>query len=432
MEIEINKLTHIINSKVIVPSSKSYTHRAIILSCLANGTSIISNPLICDDTKVTIECMKQMGFHIESSDKKDKLIIKGGVNFSNFTNNQIKLNFRESGTTARFIVALCSIFPYKIKLTADKSLINRPMFELVETLKKLGIKIIYNDKKGYLPLTIEGNSKLKGGLVNIVGNKTSQYISALMIISPFMENGLEINIDGKKPVSKPYIELTKYLMHEYGIFVKVAADRKIIIKSQFYNPTHIDCEGDYTSASYLMTLTAIIGGELQLFNLKKNSIQGDKYIIEIMKLIGCDVHWRNDNSLEISSNGTINPIDIDMINYPDLVPTVSILCALSKGQSILRNISHLKFKESNRIHSIIENLKKLNLHTEYKSGNLIIYGKDINKLNIDKLIKIETYSDHRIAMSFSILGLKRGNIIIDDKNCVTKSFPDFWDIIQNL
>jgi len=399
------------------------------MACLANGKSIIDNVLICDDTSVTIDSMRKLGFNIEK-DNSRRLVIIGGFPKYSTDSEPINLNLYESGTSTRLILGICSILPIKINLTGYDSLKRRPLKELLDKLVGIGSNIHYYDNDGFLPLSIIGNDRPKGGLINIRGDISSQFISALLIISPYMQNGLEINITGRTIVSKSYIDLTIFIMNKFGILVNERNDHVYSIQKQDYQPADIYCEGDYTTASYIMAITALIGGSVRLDGIKKDTMQGDRIIIDILMRMGCTIEWVGDNQLNIVSKGKIYPIEWNMVNNPDLVPTIAVLCGFADGISILKGVSHLKYKESDRIQAIRYNLNQFGIKTEYKSNNLIIYGKKSIE-NIPQK-EIKTYNDHRIAMSFSVMGLKMGNIIIDNEDCVSKSFPSFWDMFMSL
>jgi 3-phosphoshikimate 1-carboxyvinyltransferase len=357
-------------------------------------------------------------------------LIKGGFPKYKTESGPINLNLRESGTTTRLILGICSILPIKVNLTGDDSLKRRPLKELLDKLVGIEVNIHYYDKEGYLPLSIYGNDRPKGGLINIRGDISSQFISALLIISPFMQNGLEINITSRTIVSKSYIDLTLSMMNEFGIAINERTSHVYSIQKQNYQPADIYCEGDYTTASYIMAITALIGGSVRLDRINKDTMQGDRIIIDILKRMGCTIEWVSYNRMIMVSKGKIYPVEWNMVNNPDLVPTIAVLCAFADGISILKGVSHLKYKESDRIQAIRYNLDQFGIKTEYKLNNLIIHGKKSIENKSQKVIN--TYNDHRIAMSFTVMGLKRGNIVIDNEDCVTKSFPGFWDMVKGL
>jgi 3-phosphoshikimate 1-carboxyvinyltransferase len=428
-----------IETKLNIPPSKSYTHRALIIGCLSEGKSIIRNIQRSSDTLTTLEALKKLNFNITENNKnaRDIEIIGKPLPLINIKKEPIRLNMYGSGTSARFITALCSILPYKVYISGDKSLNKRPMKELISSLKPIGISIKYIDKIGYLPIELEGNPNTNIEELSISGAISSQFISALLIISPLIKDKLIINVKGKT-VSQPYIDMTIGLMEKFGVKVyKENSKPCYVVYGNTYKAQEIICEGDYSSASYLLGAVAIIGGKLHLDNLHKNTLQGDSIILNLLSKMNCKTKRLTDKTLLFESYGMLRPINVNMSSYPDLVPIMAIVCAFTEGQSILSNIEHLKYKESNRIESIRMNLNKMGIKTEYIDESLIIYGKDKKKLIADNTknndeILINTYDDHRIAMSFAIAGLVKDNILLDNKECVSKSFPEFWSCLDKL
>lgn len=425
----IYKTTNIVH-EITIPPSKSYTHRALILSSLADGVSTIKNALWCDDTRITTECLRELGFHINTTVHQNSIAditVHGSIK-SLTTSTDKHINIGESGTSARFFTALCSIMPFNTTITASKGFGKRPMSLLIKALTKIGVKINYLDTPGILPIKIYGGKTTLSNSVEVMGNVSSQYISALLLIAPLLNNGLQILITGKT-FSKPYIKMTIDMMRKFGINIDMR-NHAYKVSKQEYSPQNIICEGDYSSASYFIALVAIMGGESILKGINRSSIQGDVRIIDIAVSMGCKAEWLNDSSVIMCSRGKPKPINIDLGDNPDLVPSVAVMCAFSKGTSKIKNIEHLKFKESNRITSLIKNFDKIGVNCNYTDNKLIINGQQF--IIINKPVIINTYNDHRIAMAFTILGLKIGNIIIDDIKCVRKSFPTFWNIIADF
>jgi len=375
-----------------------------------------------------LNALRKIGFDIkEDTHNKAHLTINGGIETirkayqSSVDETIIDLN--ESGTSMRFIIALCSVLPYEYRLIGKETLALRPIDELLFALKLIGARIQQTDPLKSIPITITGTNNPQTNTISISETKTSQTLSALLIVSPLLRDGLRIEVEGNI-VSKPYVGMTLSMMNEFGVSVK-EEDNTYLIPKQSYKSREYHCEGDYSSASYFLGATSIVGGAIKLRGLRKDSIQGDKIILDILCEMGCKVGWVKKDTLRLESDGDLNPIDIDMLNYPDLVPALSVVCAYANGKSVIRNIDHLKYKESNRIKAIQENLSQINIKNQYIDKNLIIYGNDgTNKAQDDTVIN--TYNDHRIAMSFAMAGLKTSNIIIDKPDCVNKSFPDFW------
>lgn len=388
---------------ISAPPSKSYTHRAIIIASLSCGKSTIRNPLLSDDTLCTIDACRKLGAKIKI--KKNILEIEGMKGSLTKRDTPTEIFCGLSGTTLRLITAVAALSRSQVIIKGERQLHKRPIIELLQALKKLGIKIESNK----LPIRLQGGS-IKGGKITISGNISSQFVSALLLIAPFAKSDLTIQVENLH--SAPYIDITIHLMKTFGISVQKKNNAYIVKSGQMYNGRIYNVEGDYSSASYFLAAATITQSRLKIENLNIDSVQGDKYILSIIK--------RMDSKL-------LPNIDVDLGNHPDIVPTVSILAAFRKGTSVIRNIGHLRFKESNRIESLTQELKKMNITTASKNDSLIIEGGN------PKGTIIETHNDHRIAMSFAIAGLAaEGKTVIKNAEVVNKSYPDFWKDIQKL
>lgn len=396
-----------ISGTICAPASKSYTHRAIILASLAEGISVIKNPLISEDTLATIEACKKLGAKITSG--KTHLTIKGVNGRFPKSHSTINIFCGFSGTTMRLMTAVASLTKNKIVIDGEKRLRERPMKDLLIALNKFGIEVESVNKDFSLPLMIKGGN-LKGGVVNLSGNVSSQFISALLLISPFAKKDTTLIVQNLK--SKPYVDITVDLMNTFGVNVKVVGVKYFIKSGQHYKSKNYTVEGDYSSASYFFAAAAITRSKINLNNLNPEFVQGDKFFLEILKII-------NSNSA-----GRIN---IDLGNYPDLVPTVAILAATRKGETVIGNIKHLRMKESDRIKSLEIGLHKMHIKTSSTLDSLTITGGTLTGAVID------TFNDHRIAMSFAIAGLVAdGETVINNAEVVNKSYPGFWEDLIKL
>lgn len=386
---------------ITAPASKSFTHRALICASLAEGESIIKNWLISDDTLATLEALKKMGAKIKHDG--NNLLIKGSNGRFNLPDKKVVLNLHDSGTSLRFLTAVSSLSDGEVIITGSKSLSERPLSKLITVLKSIGIKI---KSKNGLPLSILG-SKIKGGNITIDSEESSQYASALLLTAPFCEKPLSIKAVNLS--SSPYIDITCYVMKKYGVEIEKENDIFRIPKSQ-YKSAILTIEGDYSSASYFLAAKYILKNNIKIKNLNKKSIQGDSIIISLLKFL---------------KNGKSRVIDMN--KYPDLVPIVAVMSSFVNGKTKIVNISHLSFKESDRIRSVRDGLSKMGIKTVTDNSTLIIYGGTPHGA------EIESYNDHRIAMSFAIAALNaKGNSIIKNYKVASKSYPKFWDDLENL
>ncbi|QQG40669.1 MAG: 3-phosphoshikimate 1-carboxyvinyltransferase [Candidatus Levyibacteriota bacterium] len=371
-----SKISGVINA----PPSKSITHRAIIAAALAHGTSVIKNVLFSDDTKYTIHALQQLGVEIEQNKTTLTIYGTGGKLIA----PKKPLYVGNSGSTLRMITAIASLAKGETIITGEKRLQKRPIQDLLDALKQINTSIITID-----------------------GSKSSQYITALLLIAPFAKNTLEIIIKGDLR-SKPYVLLTLDVMKSFGVSFHLRGGNLLtpLEKNQKYKGRKYTVEGDFSSAAYFFAAAAITKGKITVKNLNKNSAQGDKNFLNLLQKIGSTV---------------------DMNDYPDIVQTLAVVAAFTKGKTTITNINHLKDKETNRISATAKELRKMGIAVKATNDKLIIQG------GIPKGAVINTYNDHRMAMSFAVAGLAAmGETIIQNAEVVNKSYPNFWKDLQNL
>jgi 3-phosphoshikimate 1-carboxyvinyltransferase len=400
---------------VKAPSSKSMTHRELIISSLAEGSSILQYPLISDDTKATARSLSKLGAQITKN--KESWIIEGG----NLSTPSCILDCRESGTTLRLLTGVCSLIDGICELTGEPSLMRRPIKPLLDALNILGIKTeLANNNSS---IRIHGG-RLLGGKVEIRGDISSQFISSLLIIAPYAKNKIEISITTQLE-SKPYIAMTLDRMKYHGVVVEVFSEmRKFSIPFQRYKACNSQVEGDWSSAAFFLA-AGVLAGTITVTNLNLNSRQADKKIVKYLKKMGANIKI-DDNSIT-SSKSSLSGINEDLSDCPDLFPIISALCSIAKGESVLTGLKRLNLKESDRVASMMDGLTKMGAEIKRKRDTVRIYGKQL------KGAKINTFNDHRIAMSFAILGLiSKGITIINDAECVKKSYPGFWSDLESI
>lgn len=416
---------------VKAPPSKSYSHRAVILATLASGTSRIYDILLSDDVLSTISACEALGAIINKKDNYLEIVGTGG-NLHNKNDNPIDLG--NSGTTLRIMTSIASLSNNEVTFTGDDSLKTRPMAPLIKALKPLGVNILSNNTK--VPLTIKPG--FYGGETAILGNVSSQFISSMLIAAPLSKKGLSLQVYPEF-VSKPYVDMTIDIMNHFGVNVletdyikhndcnkvnKSCLGAKFQINPQKYLSCDYIVEGDYSSASYLLAACAICGGKITIQNLFKDSKQGDKLILDILEEMGCNI-IRNNDSVTISSDGDLKAIEINLANAPDLILTVAILASQANGKSTIYGVKHARSKETDRISCTCSELKKLNCNVEELDDGLIIEGNTLSDGVVD------SNNDHRIAMAFSLLGLKK-NVEVTNGECFTISFPEYIETLSKI
>lgn len=416
--LKILPLTKPIKAEIAIPGSKSYTNRALLMASMTNQNVKIINPLISDDTEAMIECLKRLGLKIMHKDN----CIEITNDITAVQNRLYDLDANLSGTTIRFMLALAAIIPGVKTLYGKEGLNKRPIGELVEGLRQLGANIQYLDKEGYPPVRIL-SSKISPGTLKMSGSISSQYFSAVLMIAPLVGE-VVIEVLGDQ-ISKPYIDMTIDTMNQFGVTVTNENYKRYIVSGgQKYAIDQYIVEGDVSSASYFFALAALTRSTLVVKNMNPNSVQADMRFLKILEEMGNDITY-GENEIKITGKG-VRPVSIDMKNCPDQAQTLAVLAAFSNGTTKISGIQSLRVKETERVIAVETELAKMGIQTSSTIDTLTIHGGK------PKPAKIDTYGDHRMAMSFAIAGAKLSGIEINDPAVVDKTFPDFWKILKSI
>lgn len=406
-----------------IPPSKSYSHRAIIAAALATSNkdkevSRIDNLKYSVDITTTTEIMENWGANIEIGE--DFEIIKGNSGIVNPKDEYTQCN--ESGSTIRFLIPIGLSNNNKIVFDGKGKLVERPLDSYYKIFDEQGIK--YSNNNGWLPLNVDG--QLKPGKYEIEGNISSQYITGLLYALPLLNGDSELKIN-KTLESKGYIDLTLEILEMSGIKVENNNYKSFFIKgNQKYNPFDYVIEGDYSQVAFWI-VAGILGSEIKCLHVKKDSLQGDREIIEIVQRMGANVEIFDDYIIVKPSQtyGTV----IDISQCPDIGPILTVLAALSKGETKIINAERLRIKESDRITSIKTELNKLGANVEEVGDSLVINGVE----RLTGSTELSAWNDHRIAMSLAIASIKcDGEIVIDEAESVKKSYPHFWEDFKKM
>jgi 3-phosphoshikimate 1-carboxyvinyltransferase len=416
--IEIKPVHHC-DAVVMIPGSKSYTHRALIVSALADGESLLINALQSEDTGLTIQGLEKFGIPIFQRSDGLHVLGKGGK----LEGAERSIYVGNSGTSMRFLTALSALRNGRTLLDGNKRMRGRPIEDLLNGLNALGIRTYSVEKNGCPPVMIE-SQELKGGETKIKGEESSQFLSALLMIAPYALEDVHVEIIGHLS-SKPYVDITTNVMSAFGVEVERDEYHSFFVKAgQRYVPQRYHIEGDASNASYFFSAAAVTRGKVRVEDFCPNSVQGDVGFLFILEKMGCEVtqgvSWAEVKGKELHG------VEIDMNAMPDLVTTLAVTSAFARGETLITNIGHLRLKESDRIKSLVLELSKMGIRVEE--------GKDWLKVRGGKIhgAEIETHDDHRLAMSFAIAGLVIPGVKIKGEQCVDKSFPDFWRTFGRL
>ena len=389
-----------VQTTIQLPASKSISNRALILNALSLSTAPIKNLSDCEDTQVIIDA---------------------------FNSNTNQFDIKAAGTAMRFLTAFLAGMDGNWIIGGSKRMHERPIHPLVETLIALGADIEYIEKDGYPPLNIKGK-KLKGGEVYLSGNISSQFISALLMVGPIMENGLIIHIENEI-VSKPYIQLTIGLMAKYGVKVNWEGNT-ISVKQQKYKPVEITVESDWSAASYWYEIASLIpGSEITLKGLTKESLQGDSNVVNLFTDMGVTTEFEPDGIIIRSIKKRTKKFFHNFVNEPDLVQTFAAACCFKNTHFLFSGIQSLKIKETDRVQAMINEFKKLGYVLKENEIGMLEWDGERCEPVVNP--SIDTYDDHRMAMSFTPGAIALGSININDPHVVSKSYPQFWNDLKH-
>jgi 3-phosphoshikimate 1-carboxyvinyltransferase len=399
MDILVKAPAKLTNCTIKLPTSKSISNRLLLLNALSYSPYEIKNLSDSDDTRVMLDVLNS----------------NGNV-----------FDIGAAGTSMRFLTAFLSKVVGEWVLTGSERMKQRPIGVLVDALRRLGAKIEYDEKEGYPPLRIFG-SALKGGDITLPGNISSQYISALLMIAPQVEDGLTIHLEGEV-ISRPYIDLTLKLMEEYGVKAVTQDERTIIIPEAGYRPKPMTVEADWSAASYWYEIAALNPGfEVTLQGLRNDSLQGDAAVKDIFENLGVTSRFTQ-RGLAVTSQGvTPARFDYDFVDQPDLAQTVVVTCCMLNVPFRFTGLQTLKIKETDRISALIKELAKFGFKLSTNDKDTLEWNGD--KDEVKSVPYVDTYKDHRMAMAFAPTASVTGETGINDHRVVSKSYPSFWDDI---
>ncbi|MFH2104997.1 MAG: 3-phosphoshikimate 1-carboxyvinyltransferase [Parcubacteria group bacterium] len=412
-----------IKGEITIPGSKSYTNRALVMASLAKGQSELKGVSRCDDCVALTEALRKLGIGITQNGGEVTVIGNGG-DFNEFKG---EINVGQAGTTMRFLTAVCSLVPGEIILDGSDRMRERPISDLVNALRGLGADIEYVGKRGYPPLKIKGG-KMKGGQVSVDGDVSSQYFTALLLIAPVLEKGIEIKVVGEQ-VSPSYINMTISGLRDFGVeAINNDYHEYIINADSNYQPSQYTIEGDASGASYFWALAAITGGKVKVKNIDPRSAQGDVEFADVLVKMGCKMTQNSaDKWIRVIGPAQLKSIaEIDMNSMPDTAQTLAVVAAYAEGETKITGLQNLRVKETDRLAALRAELKKMKVKTKIGDNYIIIIGGK------PKGAVVETYQDHRMAMSLAVSGVKTSGMKILKPSVVDKSFPSFWEELESL
>ena len=420
--IEIQPVRKPVDTTIEVPGSKSYTNRALLVAAMAHGTSTLTGALFSDDTRYMCNALQKLGVQVDADEELATFDVHG--NGSEIPVSGAELYIGNSGTTSRSLTAYVSLGHGKFVIDGDEPMRHgRPIADLLDALRQIGVSARTQFENGHLPVIIEADG-LKGGKTRLDVSKSSQFLTALLLIAPYAKNGMEIEVVGKREM--PYIDITLSVMAAFGTQVVNADYTYFRVKGgQQYQPRVYNIEPDASNASYFFAAAALTGGRVTVQHLNFGSAQGDVQFVRILEQMGCQVSV-SDTGITLTGPRQLNGIDVDMRTISDTALTLAAIAPFADSKVTIRNIKHTRWQETDRIQAMVTELRKLGVPVIEHQDGLEISPAPITPAAID------TYEDHRMAMAFSLVGLKASGIRINDPECVSKTFPNYFEVLQEL
>lgn len=409
-----------LNASIRPPGSKSITNRALICAALAEGKSHLAGALDSEDTGVMVAALQQLGLEVAHDRTKSTIQVTGCG--GRLPNDHADLNIENSGTTIRFLTAMLAACRGNFRLDGIARMRERPIADLLAALEQLGGAATSETSNGCPPVVIAANG-LRGGTATIRGNISSQFLSGLLMAAPYAEQPVAIAVHGEL-VSKPYVTMTLGVMSAFGIDIQAGELDKFTIPNARYRGCSYDIEPDASAASYFWGAAAVTGGVVRVDGLRRGALQGDVAFCECLAQMGCEVEYGDDHITV--KGGELRGITVDMNAISDTAQTLAVAALFADGPTTIRGVAHIRHKETDRVGDLARELRKLGASVDEFEDGLTITPQTIRAATID------TYNDHRMAMSFAVAGLKSPGIVINDPGCTRKTYPNFFDDLRGL
>jgi len=436
---QITPVNHPLHATVRVPGSKSLTNRALLIASLANGTTRLNNALFSDDSSYFAKALQTLGFDIRLDEVHHEMTVTGLG--GRIPVSQAELFIGNAGTAARFLSAFLALGNGEYILDGDARMRERPIGDLVEALAQLGVMIrpahpfgfaqdkpsSFNLHPSFIcpPVRIQAKG-LRGGKTKIAGNISSQFLSALLMVAPYAKAQVEIEV-ATDLNSKPYVDMTIATMQDFGVEVERQGYERFIIRPSFFFPlSSYSIESDASAAAYFFAVPAICGGTIRVENISRKSRQGDIAFLDVLERMGCRVN-EGDNFIEVIGTESLNGVDVDMRDISDTAQTLAVIAPFASSPTRMRGIGFIRAKETDRVHATCTELARLGVHVQEQADGMTIHPCDQIRP-----ATVRTYNDHRMAMAFSLIGLRVKGITIENPACVSKTFPNFFEVLNTL
>lgn len=404
------------------PGSKSLTNRALICAALAQGRSQLRGALESEDTQVMVEALRQLGLDVQVDKAAHTIDIVGSGGKFQTTADPLELYIANSGTTVRFLTAALTLGQGKFRLDGTPRMRERPIQDLIDALEQLGGDVQSESGTGAPPVIVDAHG-LAGGQATMRGDVSSQYLSAVLMAAPLAQKPVELLIDGPL-VSQPYVEMTLAVMKSFGATAEATPGERYLIAPQAYEGQVYNVEPDASAASYFLAAAAICGGTVRVEGLSSDSLQGDVAFADVLAQMGCEVKYLP-GAIEITA-GKLQGVEVDMNAISDTVQTLAAVAVFADGPTTVHGVAHVRHKETDRIGALVTEVRKLGAGAEELPDGLRITPAPLHGATID------TYDDHRMAMSLSLVGLRQSGVLINDPACTGKTYPHFFQDLFRL
>jgi 3-phosphoshikimate 1-carboxyvinyltransferase len=416
----IEPLTGPLRGSVRPPGSKSLTNRALVVASLAEGTSRLLGALDSIDTRVMLDSLGRMGIALRHDSDRRHIEVQGCAGRP--PARSARLWTENSGTSMRFLAALCTLAEGTFHLDGNPRMRERPIGDLVDALNALGADVVSDAGNGRPPLTVRAK-RLPGGVADVAGDVSSQFLSGLLMVAPTAQSPIELQVAGDL-VSGPYVAMTLAVMAAFGVAVQTSDRRCYRVEPAQYRARVYEIEPDASAASYFFAAAALTGGQITVEGLSRDSLQGDVAFVDVLEQMGCRVD-RQVHGITIAG-GPLCGVDVDMNSISDTVPTLAAVAPFASGPTRIRNVAHIRHKETDRIAAVAAELRRMGIRVDEQPDGLTIHPGEIRPA------RIETYDDHRMAMSFALVGLRAPGIQICDPGCTAKTYPGYFDDLNKL
>lgn len=421
--LEIRPLARPVDAEVTVPGSKSYTNRALVMAALAGGRSVLRGALFSDDTHHMSDALRRLGIRVTADEKGARFEVEGCA--GHIPAPEAELFVGNSGTSARFLVSLAALGRGTYAIDGVARMRERPIQDLLDGLRPLGVRTSTRYNNGCPPVLVEADG-IAGGKTRMAGGTSSQYFTSILLAAPYARRDVEIEVAGDL-TSRPYIDMTLAGMRDFGVEVRRDGYERFRVRAgQGYRGRAYDVEPDASSASYFFAAAALTGGRVRVRGLNLASAQGDVHFVDALERMGCRVEAGGD-FIEVRGPKRLKGIDVDLNATPDLAQTLAVLAPFAEGPTTIRNVASMRIKETDRIAAVVTELRRLGVQAvELPDGLVIPPAKRILPA------AVHTYDDHRMAMSFALIGLRAEGVVIRDPGCVSKTFPDYFERLEGL